>query len=216
MTTSSDKLEDRKVQELAREYRRRGFEVQIEPSKHGLPASFGSYVPDLVAHRGDEHVVIEVKSRDTLSSSKQLATIAKSLEALPGWRLELVVTNPILGDERRPILDPYSAKRRLSEARKLFSRGMNEATILLGWSAAEATLRLKAEVEHITLNRPDPRYLIKLLFSRGLLSKNDYQLFDRVFAARSRIAHGFENPTLSRRTTESFLNAITRLIGSLE
>jgi hypothetical protein len=119
-------------------------------------------------------------------------------------------------DESRPTLDPNSAKRRLAEARKLLSRGSSEAAILLGWSAAEATLRLKAEIERLPVKQPEPRYLIKFLFSRGLLSKRDYQAFDRVFVARSRIAHGFTTPILPQRTIHNFLDAITRLIGSVE
>jgi hypothetical protein len=217
MTTSSTKLESRRVHELAREYTRRGFEVEVHPDRKSVPAFFGAYIPDLVAHRGDEHIAIEVKSRETLSSSKQLASIAKKLESHPGWRLELVVTNSTTSENNdRWSLDPYSAKRRLGEARNLLSKNFLEAAVLVGWSAAEAILRTKAEIEQIAIKDSQPRHLIKTLFSRGLLNKKDFQEFDRTFMERSHIAHGFEASKLSKKTVESFLNAVTRLIGTIE
>jgi REase_AHJR-like len=217
MVTSFSERESRRVQELAREYERRGFKVEIEPSRKSLPEFFGAYIPDLIAHRGNEHIVIEVKSRATLSSSKQLAAVAEKLKEHTGWRLELVVTNPTISkEEDRPSLDSNSAKRRLAEAKELLSDGRLDAAILLGWSAAEATLRLKARIEGVPLKDAQPRYLVKLLFSTGLLNKRDFQALDRIFVARSHIAHGFTAPNLPQRTVRTFLDAVSRLIGSIE
>ena len=54
--------ERRKIREVAREYRRAGYEVLVEPSGPQVPAFLGDYRPDLIAVGDRESVVIEVKS----------------------------------------------------------------------------------------------------------------------------------------------------------
>ncbi len=50
----------------------------------------------MIACREDEAVVIEVKSLSSLNSSstQYLPNLAQLIEQNPGWRFELVMTNP--------------------------------------------------------------------------------------------------------------------------
>ena len=80
------------IQALAARYRQEGFEVVAEPSASELPAALRPFQPDLLARRGDEMVVVEVKTRrpkgEAWRKVEQLAEVARSL---PRTRFDLVV-----------------------------------------------------------------------------------------------------------------------------
>src|SRR5215813_7473808 len=59
--------ERQRARALAEEYRSRGYEVIEEPSPAQLPDFLSGYCPDLLVRKGDEAIVVEVKSRSSLS-----------------------------------------------------------------------------------------------------------------------------------------------------
>ncbi|MFM8293842.1 MAG: hypothetical protein ACKN9E_04755, partial [Microcystaceae cyanobacterium] len=96
MKTPTATLERERLLQLAEEYRDKGYEISFHPNPEDLPDFLRNYRPDMVVRRGEEAVIIEVKSRRTLSSSSSqyLQNLAESVEQHPGWRFELVMTNP--------------------------------------------------------------------------------------------------------------------------
>ena len=85
-----EELEQRQLQQLAYQYRSRGYEVLDEPSAEdlGLPATLR---PDLIAMSPTDRVIIEVRSRQSLRHADRLEALAAYVQDRPGWRLELVV-----------------------------------------------------------------------------------------------------------------------------
>jgi hypothetical protein len=89
-------LEHRRLLRLAREYRRAGYTVVLYPQAEDLPAVLQGCSIGLLARRMDETVVADVRSRPnlTLNGSADLRRLVEKVETLPGWRFNLVVTNP--------------------------------------------------------------------------------------------------------------------------
>jgi len=83
--------EHRKVLQLAREYTRKGYEVSCE-----VPLGKNKLRADLVARKGNETIVIEVKTSDSLRAEKgEISQLAKYVAtSIPGARFDLVLTNP--------------------------------------------------------------------------------------------------------------------------
>ena len=69
METSTANLERERLLKLAEEYREKGYEVFFHPNLENLPDFLNHYRPDMIVRRGEENVVIEVKSRSSLNSS---------------------------------------------------------------------------------------------------------------------------------------------------
>ena len=90
-------LHDGVVQSLAQRFREDGYDVIVEPSPDELPPALRSFRPDLLARRGSEGVIAEVKTRRP-PSRKNWTTVermAEATRAMPGWRFELtLITNP--------------------------------------------------------------------------------------------------------------------------
>jgi hypothetical protein len=83
---------------LAREYRQQGYQVTVYPAPEDLPSTLAKCPFDLIAQREGNVVAVEVRTRETLTlnGSQDLRRMAELVQQVPGWDLELVVTNPRL------------------------------------------------------------------------------------------------------------------------
>jgi uncharacterized protein YutE (UPF0331/DUF86 family) len=211
MATPTVNIERERLIKLAEEYRDKGYEISFQPNPEDLPDFLKNYRPDMIARRGDEAVIIEVKSRSSLNSSSQyLRNLAQAVEQHPGWRFELVMTNPedaTYSQRAEGSLQETEIESRLQVARQLATQHP-EPAILYSWSLAEATLRLVAENEGLSLQRFDPLYLVKKLATEGVISKSEYQLLMNTLSLRNSIAHGFKTAKLDQESLYE-LNTIT-------
>ncbi len=88
-------LEHRRLLKLAREYRQQGYSVTINPTPDKLPSILADCSLDLIAVNDKKVVAAKVRTRQNLNcnGSEDLRRISKSVQQLPGWEFELVVTN---------------------------------------------------------------------------------------------------------------------------
>ncbi|MGL5035489.1 MAG: hypothetical protein ACRC6M_17015 [Microcystaceae cyanobacterium] len=219
MVIPTANLEREKVLQLANEYRNEGYEVLFHPSSDDLPNFLKGYRPDLVVKRGNESVIVEVKSRFSLNSSttQYFRNLAQVVEQHPDWRFELVMTNSeeiIDSPNREGSLQPSEIETRLQAARQLVSQ-YPESAILYSWSLVEATLRLVADHEELNLQRFEPRYLVKQFVTEGLISRSEYQLLMNVFSLRNAIAHGFKTTQLSQESLYELIEMTEHLLKTL-
>lgn len=89
-------LEHRRVLQLAREYRKEGYDVMVYPAAEQLPESLSKCPLDLIARGSDRVIAVEVRTREslTLNGFEDLRRMAEKIKEIPGWIFELVVTNP--------------------------------------------------------------------------------------------------------------------------
>lgn len=217
--TDIENLERKQLLKLAEEYRENGYKISFCSNSEDLPDFLKSYRPDLIAFRDDESVVIEVKSRHSLdsSSNQYLRNLAQQIEQHPGWRFELVMINSEEATyltEAKETLQESEIKSRLEKVRQL-SEQHPESSILLAWAIVEATLRLVAEREQLSLSRVDPLYLIKLLTTEGIVSKSQYKLLTNSYSLRNSVGHGFKTIEINQDIVNKLINLIEDLLGDL-
>ena len=68
--------ERQRARAIAEEYRSKGYEVIEQPSPEQLPAFLAGYHPDVLVQRGDEAIIVEVKSRSSLVKDPQTKELA--------------------------------------------------------------------------------------------------------------------------------------------
>ncbi|MGH6914840.1 MAG: hypothetical protein ACREH3_14180, partial [Geminicoccales bacterium] len=173
---------------IAEDYRTKGYEVTLKPPSDLLPPSLAAYEPDLLARKGDETVVIEIRSRPTSRRQPPLEGLAKAVRALAGWRLELVLAEPDIAYPLPESTLPWSereAGRALDEAERLLKAGHAEAALLMAWAGTEATLRLVAEREGIKSDRNEANFLLERLTTEGVLGQREYQTLRGALALRN-------------------------------
>lgn len=217
MDARTEQLERLRLLELVTEYRQKGYEVILSPKPEELPDFLRSYRPDMIVSRGEEKVVIEVKSRPSIASAQYLRGLAQAVEEHPGWRVELVMTNSedaLYSAKVEGSLQEHEIKSQLQVARKL-TVDHPESAILYAWSLAEATLRLLANKEGLDLQRPEPLRLLKQLATEGVISKAEYQSLMNASPLRNAIAHGFKTTHLTPNVVLNLIEVTEQLLNSL-
>ena len=86
---------NRKVRELARELKQKGYNVQAHISGYEMPDSIGkgAYIPDIIATRGSKTKIIEVDTPGT-EDQAQLAAFRRSAAHRDNAEFEQVITRP--------------------------------------------------------------------------------------------------------------------------
>jgi hypothetical protein len=211
MQTSMASAATRRVEQIAQEYKDKGYEVLVEPEAEKLPGSLASFRPDLVVRRGDEVVVIEVKSRASLGDP-QLQQLAEAVRRQPGWRFELVLLKPEAGPPGTKEWNAEDIAHNLDQVETLLRSAQEEAALLLAWSTAEATLRLLTHKERLILERVDAPYLLKLLVTRAVITRDQHDLIWEVLQLRNAVAHGFKPPALDPAKIQGLCTTISALL----
>jgi Holliday junction resolvase-like predicted endonuclease len=201
--------EHQRLLEIACEYRQQGYSVTLDPTDDQLPDFLAPFQIDMIAHHPKEKVVVEVRSQASLQQAPELDAIAKAVQGKVDWRFELVVTNP--KDQKgfqakdATLLERNDINYRLQEARTLAQQEYGEAAFLLTWSVLEAVLRRVAQSQKIDLIQDTPLYLLKSLFTYGLLNQEQYQTLQKGFQTRNLLVHGY-------KTKQSFVQLLNDLL----
>jgi uncharacterized protein YutE (UPF0331/DUF86 family) len=173
----------------------------------------------MIAIRGEEGVIVEVKSRRSLKNyAKNIQTLAQVVNQHPGWRFDLIIANPeneLYTDKIEDSLQADEIKSRLKIAQQL-TNNYPEAAMLVIWALAEATLRLLGENEGLILQKLEsPLHLLKLLVTEGIISQTEYQLLVDNFQLRNAIAHGFKTTSFTVNSILELIEVIENLLNSL-
>ncbi|GGF07474.1 hypothetical protein [Hymenobacter cavernae] len=192
--STSKQQHDARVQALASEYQRNGYQVHIEPSNTAFPFDLAGYTPDLLAEKGDEHLLIEVKNSTTPVSISRFRDLIENVKQQPGWRFILVNTLPENEPVRLP-QEPLSWQditARITQAKRLHETGESAAAILLFWPALEALLRRHAENVGLPIEHLSVRALLDYLYSEAELSFEQFEAAKKLLPHRNQLAHGFQ------------------------
>jgi len=190
--------ERQQIERIAEEYRSKGYDVLVEPSDPDLPPFLRGRQPDLIARRGDERLVIEIKAPSSKAEPERLRDLAEKIQGESGWKLILIAPRPteeMLPGEQLQLLSLPEVEERLGDARQLLGAGHLEAAILLAWAAVEGQLRELARQEEIPLPRPGTLTLLRQLVSLGPIDRKQYQTLSDIYNARCAVAHGFRPPS---------------------
>ena len=204
--------ESLRVQKVGRVYRNKGYDVLIEPQGDQLPDFLQAFQPDLIAHKGDEHIVVEVRVRGQISDFPQVNELAKIVRNEVGWKFELF----LLGPENSffvngaTLFTVEEIRSKIVELALFVENGHLEAAFLMGWSLVEATLRVLAVKEGIEGETATPDYLLKQMTFEGIIARETYHALKHIQQTRNAIAHGFKSSQLTVETVQELIDLIDR------
>lgn len=76
---------------LAQQLSGQGYKVNTEPSRTQLPFDLGSYIPDLIATKNDQGIIVEVTDKTKRSSIDRFLDLAEIVASHQGWCFILVL-----------------------------------------------------------------------------------------------------------------------------
>jgi REase_AHJR-like len=186
-------LESQVIAKVAQDYRRRGYDVEVEPRGPGLPEFLGGFQPDLIARSPTESVIVEVKVGTRTSVAERLREIVERVNRQPGWRFSLVFVSP---DQPDYVSDAQAAplsllEERVQNAEAALRSGQSEAAFLLLFSALEGLLRFLGHRAQLPLESLPSSALIRELYSAGEITREQFERLMRLLPVRNRLVHGF-------------------------
>lgn len=210
-----------KVRELAARYAEQGFDVVVDPREEDLPFDLEGYRPDLLARRGGDGDLVEVKLSGTRLSVDRFREIAEEVRRHPGWRFILVTADDVARDEIPAAGDGLPSWRRIREraaaALAVAERGESaEAALLALWAALEGILRRFARGMSLPVDRLPTSTLLRHLHSHGELSMEQYDLAMHALEVRNAVAHGYDAPETAetaRRLGTLVRDLLTESVG---
>ncbi len=204
---------------VVEEYRDEGYIVVPHPGADLLPPFALDFGVDILAERGDERVLVQVKrDRADLQADPNASRRAEVTNAQPGWRYDLVVLredNPVRRIARmagEPSVEQI--QQMLAEAELATKAGSPRAGFLVAWGGLEATMRRTARRAGVggaadTL----PPTLIRELYSSGVISSDDFHKLEEARRQRNELVHGFVPPAIEGAAVQSLIDYTKRLLA---
>lgn len=199
------------LRQTADAYRDQGYEVSIEEELDFLPG----FRADLLARKGDQVRVIEIKPRSIVVNSGALDQLARAIKEQPGWSLDVVLGAETEQQEPPRAVDPFireHVQRRLDEAEQVLDEGHPESAFLLACLAFEARI-----------GRPfDDRGRLRERFAefarmsepaaiRGMFSAEERERLIRLWELRNAIVHGYHAPEFNEASVRELIDVVREL-----
>jgi hypothetical protein len=201
----SNQITERKISELAAQYEQDGFSATVQPHPSAIPFDLWGYQPDLLASRGDEHHIVEVRESGKRLSVDRFQELAEEIGSHPGWHFILVTCEDVNPDGP-PVSSPLASwdelRRQSKIAPQLLELGAHEAALLTLWGSFEGMLRHQAMRISLPVERFPTTGLLGHLYSHGELSMEHYDRTMELRALRNRVAHGFAAENVSAAAAE--------------
>ncbi len=139
---------------------------------------------DLIATRGNEGVVVEIKTnRIDLSSDHQLIQLAEIVNMQPGWRLDLVVLEQETAIQKAAHEGTEPSDEQLAQilkaAENLVDKGYTPYAYVVAWGGLEAAMRRVRDGAEL-YRQTVPAELMRTLYGNGFLSREQFERLRRV------------------------------------
>ena len=209
-------MEREALEKVAERYREEGYVVVVHPQEDQVPTFAPDFRPDLIATRGKEGVVIEVKTnRIDLSSDHQLTRLAEVVSAEPGWRLDVIVLEPetVIEKAAQEAAEPSDEQlaQILTAAEELADKGYTPYAYVIAWGGLEAAMRRVRDGAEL-YGRTTPTELMGALFGNGVLSRDQFDRLRETYKIRTQVVHGLVPPRVDSELVR-FVTATARSLA---
>ena len=202
------------LERLKSSYEQRGFTFVSRPKSSAMPAFLTGYVPDALATKGDEKVMIEVKSRQGADTERRLAELKQRIAGHEHWKLSVVYAP---GREEDAVLialpKAEALYRKMDETRELCESGHGSVAFVLAWSLLEAALNYRKKPAGVGQLR-SPGQLVQSLAIDGYINEGLEKNLRRLAALRNRIVHGDLQASASKAEIETVLEAVSNTLAT--
>jgi hypothetical protein len=178
------------------------------------PTPLRELAPDIVARKGDELLIGEVKSRNS-RELRDLNGLADAVAALPRARLEVFwLGDQPESDPERDLIREYAA-----EAATLLRLGHARAAVATAWSALEGALIYYAVESRAPLPPDEPLApqqawsLLSQLYSLGYINDADYERLHELRKQRNAAVHFTGKEAPDPADIEYTLDIVERMLN---
>ncbi|MFC3193198.1 hypothetical protein ACFODZ_02975 [Marinicella sediminis] len=227
MTETNTQRELKKIKDLARDYKSKGFEVSISPKGKAIPGFMKkfNFVPDLIAKSQEETFVIEVSSKESVNRLKELSDLVKAIEKKNGWRFVLVMTNPRESSatsiqspmpELIELQTSYKKLLKLKNVSENYGRDFDQAILLHAWSIIEGALRMYNYSVKSNTQFRNPKSIVRDTVMYGFISLKEGEFLSEMIEIRNRITHGEVETKISKASLKKLIMLCESLVTEVK
>jgi len=210
---------DELVVSIAKQYEEADYNVYFEPEQNSAiyPHFLKElkYIPDLIAIKDDDNIIIEVKHRRNLINNSLMIKLSELVNSKDGWRFELRVYNNSdlnkIDSNKEKNIDKREILSNIEDIKKLVSMNFLKPAFLMSWALLEAAARIKLEKEEVIFKNTN--LLFKQLYSKGHLNYNYFKFINKTQDIRHKIVHGLDIE--DDKITKDILEKINKIIKYL-
>jgi hypothetical protein len=187
-------MEEDRVAAVAMEYRRKGYDVHLEPAEDELPRFLCGFEVDVIAKSPADNVIVQVTSPPRFNG-EEARRLAEIVELNPGWRYEVAFVSPPVAPDvpaRDEVADDEKVTRMLKDAETLSREGHLEAASLVAYSALEAILRRRAQSAAPEIERQSSARVLNQFYELGTLNPQTFEKLHQLMQFRNAVVHGFQ------------------------
>lgn len=182
---------------IAKRYEDRGYIVTLGPPRSAIPFGLGNYLPDILATKGDENILIEVKTVGARTDSEAYFRLDQEVQQHPGWRFLLVtVSDAELQENASNVagnVDVETIRDSLRNMDQLLDDPKMSGLVMPSlWMAYVSALRLLGVGEESGIDGFSDYSLINKAYSDGVISFDEYEDARRLMTLRNRALHSLE------------------------
>jgi hypothetical protein len=182
--------------------RKQGYAVIIQPDPTAIPFDLQQYRPDILATRGNENLIIEIKTRGEQRSIERYKEIAEIVGSHENWRFMLSTV-----DEVEPLdqvsaddqANPQSLNRMLGKLDLLLSSENYDLALPYLWSVYISAMRIVGQQAAVPIDITSDRSVLNYMYSLGEISSDEYESAKTFLELRNKAVHSLEF-NISRET----------------
>ena len=222
MNKLKGKRELKRLKELIREYKRQGYEIYANYLDFERPRNIGEFVPDLIVRKGDQEVIIEVTSDESLRHLQdKLKRLSEYAADHDRTRFDLIITNPrpIRSREEKLASCKYLLedlqRSLLREIRKQYDKENFQVSFLILCQLLESLLKELALKKKIVepSKKISIRQLNSILFESKALSSDDFLYVKALLNYRNRIIHYVEK--IEKDRLREYIDFVSSLLKTV-
>jgi hypothetical protein len=182
---------------IAKRYEELGYVVTLEPPRSAIPFPLEGFKPDILATKGNEKIIIEVKTPGARINPDVYFRVDQKVQQHPGWRFLLVTVNEAeLQEEASSAVSNAnieSIQASLRTMDKLVEDSEMAGLVLPKlWTVYVSALRLLVLDEGVKLDDYPDLSLINRAYSAGVISIDEYEAARRLLALRNQAVHSLD------------------------
>lgn len=182
---------------IGKRYEEKGYAVTFSPGGPSIPFDLGGYIPDILAVKGDEKLLIEVKSRTSGLSAEKYRQVDEEVQKHPGWRFLIVTASDPEFVEPGSVAPkpPVSVEKIEQQLARIDKIAVEDdlATLLVQplWAVYVNALRMLSDQSENDFNWSDYSFLNQS-YSTGLISYEEYEAAKNLMMLRNSAAHSLD------------------------
>lgn len=180
------------VRKMAKRLESDGYNVVVEPGADAIPFNVFGYRPDILATRGKEHVLVEVKTTSTERSLETYKRIADAVAKRPNWRFMLTTVSADSDSDdgvATPIANEDEIRSLLQRLDPLIDSDNFAFAVPYLWNAIMAGLRTRAFAKNVPVDATSDLRVINYMYSLGEISHADYETLRSYSELRNEVTH---------------------------